>query len=378
MAKVLQLTSAHTAKDVRIFLKTACSLARAGHDVTLLAPNAQNETKDKVRIKGFAIPAGRLARVFLGPFIIARATFRENPDIVHFHDPDVIPVGLLMRLFGKKVVYDVHEDFAAAAMDRRWIPKILRPVVGAVVAIMEQAAVRIFSATVAATPRIARRFPASRTITTNNYPLPSEIPDGERQAVAETCTSFVYVGGISRERGILQALKACQIVAARRGVTLELAGGIPDKSLQEEILGGEYQSVLNYHGFIDRQEMARLLLSSVAGIVTFLPLPNHIDSRPNKMFEYLSFGLPVIASNFPAWREIIEDHDCGICIDPESPEDLAKAMQYFLDNPAHGLEMGRKGKELVRKKWNWGIEEKKLVELYAKLAGPQTANKGRL
>ena len=102
-------------------------------------------------------------------------------------------------------------------------------------------------------------------------------------------------------------------------------------------------------------------------MVTFLESPNHIESQPNKMFEYMSAGLPVISSKFPLWREIIEGNDCGICVDPEKPKDIAAAINRLASNPAEAERLGRNGKSAVERVYNWGIEEGRLLELYASL-----------
>ena len=70
------------------------------------------------------------------------------------------------------------------------------------------------------------------------------------------------------------------------------------------------------HGYLNRTQVREIMKRSIAGLVTFHDLPNHVDAQPNKMFEYMSAGLPVICSDFPLWRSIVEGSSCGICVDP--------------------------------------------------------------
>ncbi|MBD3768073.1 MAG: glycosyltransferase, partial [Gammaproteobacteria bacterium] len=105
------------------------------------------------------------------------------------------------------------------------------------------------------------------------------------------------------------------------------------------------------------------------GLVTFLPAPNHIDAQPNKMFEYMSAGLPIITSIFPLWREIVEGNQCGLCVDPLDPQAIGEAIQYLIDNPVEAEQMGKNGRQAVEQKYNWTIEEQKLLDLYAGLTG---------
>jgi glycosyltransferase involved in cell wall biosynthesis len=120
-------------------------------------------------------------------------------------------------------------------------------------------------------------------------------------------------------------------------------------------------------GQVNRAEVRNVLGRSVAGLVTFHALPNHVDAQPNKMFEYMSAGIPVIASNFALWRDIIEGNQCGICVDPMNPEAIAAAIDYLIEHPEDAKKMGENGRKAVLEKYNWLMEEKKLINLYKEL-----------
>src|SRR5690606_2331394 len=109
------------------------------------------------------------------------------------------------------------------------------------------------------------------------------------------------------------------------------------------------------------------LYDSIAGLVTLHPKINYFDALPIKMFEYMAAGLPVIASDFPLWRQIIEADDCGICVDPLSPEAISEAINYLAANPAVAERMGRNGQRAVEEKYNWSAEERALLEFYGSL-----------
>ncbi len=113
--------------------------------------------------------------------------------------------------------------------------------------------------------------------------------------------------------------------------------------------------------------MKLLLINHYAGLVVLHPIINYIDSLPVKMFEYMGAGIPVIASNFPLWKEIVEDNDCGICVDPLDPVQIADAISYIQENPEKAEQMGLRGSRMVREKYNWEIEKKKLVSIYSNL-----------
>jgi glycosyltransferase involved in cell wall biosynthesis len=134
--------------------------------------------------------------------------------------------------------------------------------------------------------------------------------------------------------------------------------------VKEEI--GQYQEwkSVKFLGYLNREDVNKILSESKVGLVTLHPIPNYLESLPVKMFEYMSAGIPVVASDFPLWKEIIEGNKCGICVDPLNPKEIAKAVNYIIDNPKEAQKMGENGKKAVENKYNWKIEEKKLLNLY--------------
>ena len=122
--------------------------------------------------------------------------------------------------------------------------------------------------------------------------------------------------------------------------------------------------MVKFIGRLSRKEVNDLYGSARAGIVIYQPAQNHYEAQPVKMFEYMAAGLPVIASNFPLWKKIVEKTGCGICVDPQNPKDVRDACMDLLNNPEKGQEMGRLGRLAVVEKYCWSNEEKKLLDLY--------------
>ena len=87
------------------------------------------------------------------------------------------------------------------------------------------------------------------------------------------------------------------------------------------------------------------------------------------MFEYMSAGVPVIGSHFPLWKQIIEGNQCGLCVDPQDPQAIAAAIDDLIANPEKAEQMGRNGQIAVLNRYNWGIEEQKLLDFYKSLIG---------
>jgi len=124
----------------------------------------------------------------------------------------------------------------------------------------------------------------------------------------------------------------------------------------------------NYLGFVHYGKHYSFIKIADIGIVNFLPLPNQENALPNKPFEYMAAGLPVIASDFPLWKKIIDDAGCGICVNPASPREIAEAILHLFNNPQLRKQMGENGRRAVEEKYNWERESKKLLTVYEKLS----------
>ena len=172
-----------------------------------------------------------------------------------------------------------------------------------------------------------------------------------------------YVGGIAGIRGAFEMVEAIGKTKYRLLLAGDFEPGLENKLKQTP--GWRQVEAL---GFVDREGVRTMMARSMAGMVLFHPEPNHIDAQPNKMFEYMSAGIPVIASNFPLWREIIEGAECGICVDPLNTEEIAGAIRFIVEHPVEAEQMGKNGRRAVEERYNWGMEEKKLLGIYSGLA----------
>ena len=141
---------------------------------------------------------------------------------------------------------------------------------------------------------------------------------------------IAYVGGISKIRGIQQVIDALDMT--RTDIKLNLVGRFSDDKTYSLAQGSSGWPYVDELGQLDREQVKRVLEKSVAGLVTFLPVPNHIEAQPNKMFEYMSAGIPVIGSNYPLWRSIIEGNECGICVNPEDKKSIAQAIDKLVSD----------------------------------------------
>ena len=365
--KVCFLTSVHRPFDVRIFYREAKCLAERGYSVTIIAPHDEDGLKDGVKIKAVPVPGSRPERMSVTLWQIFRSALDTNASVFHFHDPELIPVGILLKLCGKRVVYDVHEDVPKDILDKPWIMPMLRQPIARILEWIHLLVAARFDAIVAATPAIARSFPKKNTLTVQNFPDLNALSDAEESSYRQRECQIVYAGGISEFRGGREMIQAMGLLGESVPARLQLAGSFDPPELQERLASELGWGRVDCLGWLSHSEVRKLLGKSRLGLVVYHPIANHTMSQPNKLFEYMSAGLPVVASDFLLWRSIIQQNDCGILVDPLKPAAIAEAIRWLLERPTEAEAMGQRGRDAARRVYNWENEERKLVELYSQL-----------
>jgi len=362
--KACHLTTVHDPLDDRIFHKECKSLRAAGYETAIIAPHAIDETVDGIRIVGVEKARNRRSRIFLLPFRVFLEAIRQRADIYHFHDPELIPAGIALRVFlGHKVVYDVHEDYGKQILSKPYLPEISRRAIAMFIRALEYLSSLCFSGIVAATDDILKNFSHHRkAISVKNYPVISHFQGKKADSQDKGTFRVVYVGDVSKTRGIVEAIRALEYI--ERPIKLVICGHLDP---HDDVLGLDQLKGLNKVeplGWINHERIGEIMKTCNAGIVCLHPLPNYVTALPVKLFEYLAAGLPVIASNFPILREIVEGNRCGFCVNPLEPREIAAALEYLMDHSEDREEMGINGMRAVARRYNWSAEERKLLDLY--------------
>jgi glycosyltransferase involved in cell wall biosynthesis len=377
--KICILTTAHPTFDVRIFHKEGKSLARAGYEVILIASGKADGTYDGVTLKCLPVWKSRKDRFLRGSTAVYRLALEADADIYHFHDPELIPVALLLRILGKKVVYDIHEDLPRTICYKPYLPRVLdKPISRTVELIEDWASVR-FSALVTASPQIGDRFNGrNRNLAVvNNYPKMEEIQTSSGASHKNRDATLLYVGmRITRSRGAEEMVRSMSLLPKDLRANLRLVGGWESAELAsslEQIPGWNRTTFL---GLLDRAEVASELKKAYAGLVILHPEPNYVKAQPVKLFEYMCAGIPVIASDFPVWRDIVTRAGCGLLVNPLNPREIANAMEFLLTHPEEAEEMGRRGFQAIVERYNWANEEEELLRFYSRLLSQDAALEG--
>ena len=189
--KICHLTSAHSTFDTRIFHKECKSLAKK-YRVTLICQGDKDEVVDGVFIKAINYnPQNRLLRMTSSVFFTFKKAINIDADIYHFHDPELIPVGIALKLKGKKVIYDIHEDYPAAILSKSWIHKYLRKIISNLFSTFQNLSLKIFDGVITVHDEIFQKIKKfnDNTIIIYNYPFYI------KEVMGEKLREFVWLGG---------------------------------------------------------------------------------------------------------------------------------------------------------------------------------------
>ena len=360
--KILIASSLHPVDDPRVFHKEAVSLAKE-HEVHLAAVAHGRSAAPGVELHPFKRSAGRIRGTLQAYQAITRVFRRLRPDVVHFHDPDLVPLCLWLCLFTRsKVVYDIHEDVTKTIVKKRWLPGPLKRPLGWMFGKIEVFAASRFDAVVLAEPYALDRFGQINAVIVRNFaPLveaPRRIPFSDDRPIR-----LIYVGGLAETRGILTLIEALDLTRVK--AELHLAGRFYSEDFRKRVLTDRPD--VHYHGVLSFGDVFNLLLQADIGMNCIHSVPSHVESLATKVFEYMAAGLPIITSDFPIWREIVEGAGCGVCVDPSDARAIARAVDDLARVPSQLTAMGQTARGLHEKKYNWSLEEKNLFEVYSRL-----------
>lgn len=364
MTRVCHITTLHPVDDHRILHKECVSLRDAGYDVSLIAPHAGDAVVEGISVVGFGGPVrNRLERTVRRPRAAYGAAVALDADLYHFHDPDFLPFAVRLARAGKRVVYDAHEDVPAQIRHKDWIPAPARAGVARAFARLEAACAGKFDAVVSPSlPALDRLRPHQpRAVQLSNYPRLDALAPAAHWD--DRLRAACYVGGVTRGRG------ACELVEAmaQADTELYLAGVISPPALARELERSAGWPRVRYLGRVEHARVPELLARVKVGLIPLHPIGNYLEAYPVKLFEYMAAGLPVIATDVPRWRQVLEAHGCGVCVAPGSPRLLAEAITGLLADDERARDMGERGRRAAVEHYSWDTQAAVLVDLYAEL-----------
>jgi glycosyltransferase involved in cell wall biosynthesis len=363
-SKIGVLTTAHDAFDVRIFYKECRSLVEAGYEVYLIANHDKEETVHGVRIIPINTSKSRMHRFLVKGWTVLWKAIKLKAEVYHFHDPDLIPYGLILKLLGKKIIYDVHEDVPKDILSKEWLGNIrVRKVVSSLFGLFIKFSTLLIDRIIAATPSISKSFPEAKTIVLGNAPAMTRIDKIKGETVTKTRIAVVYAGALTKIRGIKEVIEA--VGRLDNMVELWLLGWWEDRSYEQECKSLSGWRYVRYFGVMTLENTYSIMKQADIGIVNDFPVPNYIESHPNKAYEYLTCRLPIVMSDFAYWKDIFGE--CAVFVNPMDPKDIAEKIKNLVENPECRKKLAWEGRRMIENKYSWESESKKLIELYKSL-----------
>jgi len=368
MRESIHIASTHRPFDSRIFRKECRSLARAGYRVTVLVPHERDEVVDGVRIKAVPLPSTGAERLRRTLTQLYRAALRESTEAVfHFHDVELIFHMLRLSARGRTIVYDAHELTRLQTRTQKWIPAVLRPLVARILQAAEQIGDRWFDGMIAAWPEILDQFDNPNRALVRNFPLTDGYRSPGTTPYADRPRRVIYMGGLTESRGLVQMLEAMSLLPESALSELRLAGTFHPPELRESAKSMKGIERTICLGWLQHDELVRELDQARVGLSVLLPVGQYRIAHPTKVFQYMAAGIPVVASDFPFLRDVIDRHRCGLLVNPEDPAAIADAVGYLLEHPEEAAEMGQRGIRAARYHFDWSSEERSLLTLYDRI-----------
>lgn len=362
--KIVHMTSVHKTFDIRIFYKECRTLSEQGNEIVLISTNAKNEVVNGIRIISIPMAKNRLSRMILTTLKILIAALNEQADIYHAHDPELLPCLQILRLYGKKTIYDMHENLPKQLLTKEWLMPQLRKPISLGFRIIERLLMKDLNIIFAESSYLEDYKWVTSYRIVQNMPIVDEIIKVTRNKNVKP--SIGYIGVVSEERGSWVTVKALNVLA-RHGydIAWDCVGDVSDDHQSELVLYCNTNNIrANFYGYKTPIEGWEIISKCHIGLAVLSATPNHIRSYPTKMFEYMAMALPVVVSDIQLYKAIIDEIKCGIYVDPDKPDELSKAIKWILDNPHEAQLMGDNGKNAVVQKYNWSVQAKELLSFY--------------
>jgi glycosyltransferase involved in cell wall biosynthesis len=352
----------HNPLDPRIFLKEATSLSKFGYEVSLIIPAPKDEVVNGISILSVTPYKGGWRKLIVCPWLVFRKALRQPKHAVfHLHDSELLVIGIWLKILGRKVIYDAHEDTPLQITYQHWLPPLLKRPYSWLYIFLEKLAGLMFDGIIVAEPVIAKYFPPKKTCLIRNFPILANFNQDYIDYEKRT-RRIVHFGMLTKVRGVMKMASAVAIAKHHCEFEFQIGGPFSPKELQKEVL----KLPVTYLGWVPSNEIAKIILDSRAGMVIPQPIERYKTNYPVKLFEYMAAGVPIVATKYGEVASFIKECECGILVDPEDENEIADAIKFLFENERTAKEMGERGRALVSLKYSWEKEAENLLAFYSR------------
>ncbi len=367
MVRVCHMTSAHSSQDVRILKKQCTSLAKKYE--TYLVAQGDSYIENNVNVIGIGnIVGGRFKRMTHATRLVYKNALELDCDIYQIHDPELLPYAKKLKKRGKRVIFDSHEDYVSQIREKSYIPKLFRTVISSLFEHYQNSVMGIIDGVIFPCYKDGKHIFENKcnfVATVGNEPKLEELYNKYSPDSKKISRSICHIGSLSYNRGIDHFARA----ATKVNAVAILGGSFRPAEFKDKILNSSPKSNIDYRGICDRDDVLKIYKESLIGNCTILNVGqyNTYDNFATKIYEYMSMGLPVIMSDYTYAQKINNEYNFAILVSPDNVDEIADAIEYLINNPSNAIRMGENGRRAIKEKFNWDIEEKKLLNLYEKI-----------
>jgi glycosyltransferase involved in cell wall biosynthesis len=370
--KVCHLSSVHLFNDTRILYRECQTLSR-NYDVTLVIPANKDMEIGKVHIKSVRKFQSRCLRIFVTIPMVLYEALNSKAKIYHFHDPELIGVGLVLKLLKRIVIIDIHEDYSFSFTHKKYLSKYSGKILQMFYTIILYPLIKYFDAIVVAWPMIGNKLLQDNIFSTliQNFPSLSYFPEKCTPTIksSDKIIRFVFTGAITKERGIYEVFDFMEkCIQKGLNVSIDFYGRFNDDEMEKYFYFRSKQlKKVKYNGWISPTDLFDTLKIYDFGFIFFHPIPNHIHSEPNKLFEFWAARVIPIVSKLPTLSSYINCANSGLTIDIfNMNKEFDKILPMLSDYSWQNIN-AKNGRDMILNKYNWDEESKKLVELYNRI-----------
>lgn len=365
--KICHVTSAHKTDDVRIFHKECASLATDSDKQVFLVGEGESRNEKNVIVIGVGKkPSSRIKRMLWFSKRIVNAALEIDADIYHLHDPELLRHALTLINNGKKVIFDSHENTLNSIDEKKYIPKPLRNVIKKYYENLEKRVLKKVNAIVVVTPQMIDGYKDynDNISVIPNYPIIDNISNINDNITVKR--RFFFAGGITEQWSHREIINAIENID---DVEYHLYGKANDEYLESlKKLNG--WGKVRYFGQVSFNTVQSEMAKAQFTFALLKPGKNTYGNEGTlgntKLFESISHGIPVIATNFELWEKIIINHNCGICADPNKKEDIEAKIIAMLNKSEEEIQsMKNNGYKITKEQYSWQSVSKDLFTLYS-------------
>ena len=362
---IIHVSNVHKFDNYRVFLREIQTLADNGYSINYISPDDSECKYPNVVFHSVNGEESEFKRaIFVGFRIFKKVIQFHKNSIIHFHSPEWLPYAFLLKLLGRKIIYDVHEDVPRQIYTKVWLSLPFKIVLSSVFVVLEWIALKLFDRIVACEPVTFERFKNDKTILVRNFPLNKEFY--APPPIEKRLNQIVYIGKITRERGIEKLIQAMSHVKTE-GVRLVLGGKFTPEVFHNEVSKLNGWQHVKYKGELNRSEVVNELHNSKIGLLVLNPIRKYRESYPVKLFEYLAAGVPVLMSNFQHWIDSIGKNEVAQTVDKIDPIEIALLIDSMLADTQRLQEFSENGYMAFKNDYRWDKEGEKLIQLYIEL-----------